>query len=188
MDDPPFRNVVRPELFNDLGTLLLTVVILWSYMAFVQLLVIWMANKQDEIPWYIQRLNNGWWWIGWCLILFHFFVPFIVLLMRDAKRKVPIMLALCALLLLMRALDNFWLVAPSGEELMPTLWRRLSWMDMVLPVGMGGVWLTAFLWLQVGHPLIPEGMMVLTGPSHGSAEPGPDDAHEPGETGEAHAI
>ena len=43
------------DYFNDLGNLLLTFVIIWAYLSFAQLLVIWMGNKQDEIPWYVQR-------------------------------------------------------------------------------------------------------------------------------------
>ena len=72
----PFRELSTPERLNDLGNLLLTLVILWTYMAFVQLLVTWMGNKQEDIPWYTQRLSNGFWWIGVGLVLLHFFVPF----------------------------------------------------------------------------------------------------------------
>ncbi|HTW95035.1 MAG TPA: hypothetical protein VMD30_09595, partial [Tepidisphaeraceae bacterium] len=42
----PFTARARPEYLNDLGNLMLTLVILWAYMSFAQLLVIWMGNKQ----------------------------------------------------------------------------------------------------------------------------------------------
>jgi hypothetical protein len=158
----PFRSIVRPDQFNDLGNVLLTLVILWTYMAFAQLLVIWMGNKQDEITWYIARLSNGWWWIGLCLLFFHFFVPFIVLLMRDAKRAPRIMMRFCAGLLVLRLLDVFWTVAPSGTEARPLLHHVLSWMDFVFPIGMGALWLACFLWLMEGHPLIIEGAVAVS--------------------------
>jgi len=156
-NSPPFRDIVRPNLFNDLGNLLLTFVILWTYMAFAQLLVTWMANKQDEIPWYVQRLSNGWGGIALLLVILHFLVPFIMLLMRELKRKAPAMLALCAGLLIMRSIDLFWNVAPSGEDPMPLLSHLLTWMDFVFPIGMGALWLALFCWLADGHPLIIEG-------------------------------
>lgn len=87
-EDLPFRGFVRREYFNDLGNLLLTTVILWSYMTFVQFLIIYVGNKQDEITWYVQRLNNGWWVIAIILAIFHFLVPFFTLMIRDAKRNV----------------------------------------------------------------------------------------------------
>lgn len=163
VNTPPFRDQARKNHFNDLGNLLLTLVILWAYMSFAQLLVIWMGNKQDEIPWYVHRLNNGWLWIGLLLVVLHFAVPFIVLLMRDLKRKAPAMLALCGGLLVVRAVDVFWQVAPSGNEPYMGLWKTFSWMDVVFPIGMGGLWLATMLWLSLGHPLMPAGDVVSVG-------------------------
>jgi hypothetical protein len=94
------------------------------------------------------------------LIVFHFFVPFFVLLMREAKRRAPLMLALCAGLLVLRAVDSFWMAGPSGEDPNPPLHSVLSWMNLVFPIGMGGLWLATFLWLMEGHPLMPQGDVV----------------------------
>jgi hypothetical protein len=157
VEHPPFKEFFSADVLNDLGNLLLTLVILWAYLAFVQFLVIWMGNKQDEIPWYVQRLSNGWQWIGLALVVLHFFVPFIVLLMRAAKRRGPIMLGLCAGLLLLRAVDMFWMVAPSGDDPQPRLLHVLSWMDFIFPIGLGGLWVAMFLWLWGDYSLIPEG-------------------------------
>lgn len=157
---PPFREKARKDHFNDLGNLLLTLVILWAYLAFAQLLVIWMGNKQDEIPWYVHRLSLGWWWIGLMLVVLHFFVPFIILLMRELKRKVSLMLGLCAGLLVLRLLDLFWQTGPSGEAAYISLWHVVNWMDLVFPIGMGGLWVAMFFWLSLGHPLMPEGAMI----------------------------
>ena len=160
IENSPLKEMFREDQLNDLGNLLLTFVITWTYMAFVQLLVIWMGNKQDEIPWYVQRLSNGWWCIGLIILVLHFFVPFIVLLMREAKRRAPIMLGLCAGLLVLRAIDIFWMIAPSGDDPTPLLRHALSWMDFVFPIGLGGLWLAMFLWLLKDHPLIPEGATI----------------------------
>jgi hypothetical protein len=159
INTPPFREHVREEHLNDLGNILLTFVIVWAYLSFVQLLVIWMGNKQDEIPWYVQRLSNGWWWIGLILVVFHFFVPFIILLMRELKRKAQWMLGLCLCLLVLRVLDLFWQIGPSGDDPQPHLAQIWSWMDIVFPIGMGGLWVAMFLWLSLDKPLMHAGEM-----------------------------
>src|SRR5262249_78495 len=41
-----------PDNLNDLGNLLLTLVMLWAYLAFAQFLIIWSGNLPEEIPWY----------------------------------------------------------------------------------------------------------------------------------------
>ncbi len=163
VNTPPFREHLRKDYLNDLGNLLLTLVILWAYMSFAQLLVIWMGNKQDEIPWYVQRLSNGWWWIGLVLVVFHFFVPFIILLMRELKRRVVMMLGLCSFLLVLRVVDLFWQIGPSGFDPHPRLWHIWNWMDVVFPIGMGGLWVAFFLWLSLGHPLMPAGEVASIG-------------------------
>ena len=114
-------NSVYPDYLNDLGNLLLTCVILWAYLSFAQFLVIWMGNKQDEIPWYVQRLSNGWQWVGILLLVLHFFVPFIVLLMREAKRRTQGMLLLCTVLFVLRYVDaegrpGSYPVNPNGSQ------------------------------------------------------------------------
>ncbi|HUB23839.1 MAG TPA: hypothetical protein VL992_00320 [Tepidisphaeraceae bacterium] len=162
-DTPPFRDRARPEYLNDLGNLLLTLVILWAYLSFAQLLVIWMGNKQDEIPWYVHRLTNGWLWLGVALVVLHFFVPFIILLMRDLKRKAPLMLTLCACLLVLRLVDLFWQVEASGAQPYIRLRDVWSWMDVAFPIGMGALWLTVFLWLSIDHPLMPAGEVAAIG-------------------------
>jgi len=157
INTPPFREHARKETLNDLGNLLLTLVITWAYMSFVQLLVIWMGNKQDEIPWYVHRLSNGWVWIGVALVVLHFFVPFIILLMRELKRKVVLMLILCACLLVLRVVDLFWQLEASSDQPYVLLQQVWSWMDVVFPIGMGGLWVALFLWLCSDHSLMPLG-------------------------------
>jgi len=51
-EQPPISNVVEPEHFHDLGNLLLTFVMFWTYINFGQLLVIWAGNLPHEISWY----------------------------------------------------------------------------------------------------------------------------------------
>ena len=60
---------------------------LWAYMSFSQFLIIWSGNLTEEIPWYLRRTRGGWQWVALALIVFHFFLPFFVLLFRESKRQ-----------------------------------------------------------------------------------------------------
>jgi hypothetical protein len=150
-DHHPLADVASPSLFQDLGNLLLAFVMLWAYMAFSQFLIIWTGNLPEEIPWYLHRMGGGWQWIGPLLFLFYFGVPFLLLLSRGTKRSRRMLFAVAAAIVLMRLVDLFWLVAPAfrPSEL------RVHWMDLAAPIGVGGIWLWAFVRQLKGRPLLP---------------------------------
>ena len=50
----PLEPLVTPSLLNDLGSLLLTFLMLWAYMAYFQYLLIWSGNLTEEIPWFVH--------------------------------------------------------------------------------------------------------------------------------------
>lgn len=150
-DTQPLSRVISPAQFNDLGNLLLAFVMLWAYLAFSQYLIIWSGNLQEEVPWYTARSTGRWAWLAVFLMIFHFGVPFLLLLSRAVKRRVKMLAVVAFSLLLMSLVDLFWLVAPAFEQSEP----RLHWMDVLAPIGIGGVWVAAFLWQLKGRPLLP---------------------------------
>ena len=149
----PLSGVLLPGHFHDLGKLLLAFVMLWAYFAFSQLLIVWSGNLPEEIPWYLHRLHGGWGWVGVLLILFHFALPFVLLLSRDLKRNARALALLAVAVIFMRLVDLFWLTAP---EFWPGRFH-LHWTDIAAPVGIGGVWLAVFAWQLRGWPLLPIG-------------------------------
>jgi hypothetical protein len=150
-DRAPLATYLRPSHFHDLGNLLLAFVMLWAYMAFSQYLIIWSGNLAEEIPWYIKRTAGGWSWIPPVLIVFHFFVPFFLLLLRDVKQKSKMLAWVAGSILAMRLLDNYWLVMPGFAN--PE--AKLHWLDAALVVGIGGVWCGTFLSQREKRPLLP---------------------------------
>lgn len=153
---PPLAELRDNHVLIDLGNILLTLVILWAYVSFFQLLVIWMGNTREDNTWYTQRgMGNPpsiWHWVGLFLIVVHFAVPFFVLLFRGAKRNLAALTTLAAIVLAAHLVEQIWLVVPSGATRGPRF--DMSWMDLLAPIGIGGVWLSAFLGLLTCRPLV----------------------------------
>jgi hypothetical protein len=150
-DRPPLSEVVTAEQFHDLGKLLLAFVMLYAYFAFSQFLIIWSANLPEEVPWYLKRLAGGWQWVAIALVFFHFALPFTILLSRDLKRNARRLAVVAFIVLLARLVDLNWLITPAFSP------GRISvhWMDLAAVLGIGGVWLSMFLWHLRGRPLVP---------------------------------
>jgi hypothetical protein len=152
----PLRSILTARHLHDLGKLMLTFVMLWAYLSFSQLLIIWSGNLVDEIPWYLKRLQGGWGFIGILLVLFHFALPFGLLLSRDLKRSTRTLALVAGLVLVMRLFDLFWWVTPAFQHTEHVAFH-LHWMDFVAPVALGGLWLAAFLRQLQERPLMPVG-------------------------------
>jgi hypothetical protein len=150
-DRRPLSDVVRPAQFQDLGSFLLTFVMLWAYMEFSQFLIIWGGNLSEEIPWYIRRMEGIWGNVALLLIIVSFFLPFFLLLFRHVKRRTRSLLIVALVVLLMRLVDLYWMVLPAfgGGAV------RLTWMNVALPLGLGGVWFAYFLWQLQRMPILP---------------------------------
>jgi hypothetical protein len=146
----PFAKIIKPQLFNDFGNLLLMLTMLWAYLSFSQYLIIWAGNVQDEIPWYLKRATGGWSWVALLLIVFHFAVPFMLLLMRFIKRRRAVLGWVAAGLLVMSFVDIFWIAMPSFEPRGP----QFHWLDYAIVLGIGGVWLSLFFSQLKKRPLM----------------------------------
>jgi hypothetical protein len=148
-DRPPMSHIATPGVFNDFGSLLLAFVMLWTYVAFSQFLIIWSGNLPEEAAWYIRRSRGGWDWIGVALAVLHFALPLLLLLSRDVKRNALALGTLACGILVMRWVDLFWNVAPTFR---PAVW--VHWLDIAVPVGFGGLWLFVFVWQLRQWPLL----------------------------------
>ena len=148
----PFSRVLQPRHLHDLGKLLLAFVMLWAYFDFSQLLIIWSGNQPEEISFYRTRLYGEWGVVAVIVVVFHFFVPFFLLLSQDLKRSAKILPKIAAWLIFMRLVDLFWMTRPEfTSSAVPT------WLDLVVPVALGGLWLGFFAFNLKQCPLLPLG-------------------------------
>lgn len=147
----PMERALQPRHFHDIGKLMLAFVMVWAYLAFSQLLIVWSGNLPQEIRFYLPRMQSDWRWVGVSLIVLHFALPFALLLSRDLKRRAAHLAALAGLVIVMRVIDLFWLVAPEFRR------RGLAvdWFDPLTVVGLCGVWLALFIRELKTRPLLP---------------------------------
>jgi hypothetical protein len=147
----PMSEVIQPRHLHDLGKLMLAFLMLWAYFAFSQFLIIWSGNIPEEVSWYTRRLHSSWRYIGLALVLLHFALPFVLLLSRDLKRNARTISIVAVLILVMRYVDLYWLTGPEFHE----GHFVISWMDLIMPLGIGGVWLWYFAGQLKTRPLVP---------------------------------
>jgi hypothetical protein len=148
---PPMSLILTHRHLHDLGKLLLANVMIWAYFSFSQFLIVWAGNLPAEIPWYQERLRDGWQYVALILVLGHFALPFGLLLSRSLKRNFKLLAGVAVFIQCMRLVDTYWLVAPDAAN------GRLavSWVDFAALLGLGGLWLTYFLGQLGKRPLMP---------------------------------
>jgi len=146
----PFDCWISDGHFHDLGNLTFAFLLLWAYTQFSQFLIIWSGNVAEETPWYLARTTGGWRAVALILVVFHFAVPFLLLLWRRIKRDTRTLPKVALFLIAMRYVDLYWLVQPSfhpGE-------LSIHWLDLATPLAIGGFWLASFAQGLKGRPLI----------------------------------
>jgi hypothetical protein len=148
----PLSQVLLPRHIHDLGKFLLTFLMLWAYFAFSQLLIIWSGNQPEEITFYYSRLHSQWGVVAVIVVVFHFFVPFFLLLSRSLKRNPKLLPGVAIWLIVMRVVDLFWMTRPEfTPRALPTIW------DLAALLAVGGLWFFSFAGNLKQLPVLPVG-------------------------------
>jgi hypothetical protein len=153
-DAKPFSEVLGITRIHAIAKLMFAFVVLWAYVSYGQYVIIWSGNLPEFTPWYIHRTEMGWGLIALLLIIFHFAVPFFILLSRRLKQTISQLWVVAALILVMRMVDVFWLIAPDFYTEGFSIGALLTY--VVAVVGLGGIWLSGFVWLIKQRPLVPQ--------------------------------
>jgi hypothetical protein len=146
------REILAQRVIDDLATILLATVMLWGYMSFFQFLIMWNGNLPYNVSWYILRQSGGWEAVTIFLVIFHLVLPFFLLIIPVAQRTLGWIAAIAGLLMVMHLVEVNWLVMPVFS---PS--PSISWLDIVLPVTLGAIWLLVFLWSLRSYRLVSPG-------------------------------
>lgn len=147
----PMDVLMDEVVFHDNGKLLFAFVMLWAYTAFSQWLIIWSGNLPEEIVFYLDRLRGGWQYASLFLALFHFCIPFAILLSASLKKNPSQLIWVAGWLVVMRWWDLYWNI----EGCYHPAHFAFSWMDAVIPITMVGIWAALFLRNYMAHPILP---------------------------------
>jgi heme/copper-type cytochrome/quinol oxidase subunit 4 len=151
--DSRFTNMFPATEQIHLGSLLLAFTLAWTYFNFSQYMLIWIGNLPEEIPYYLKRTREGWGWYAALAVIFHFPIPFLLLLFRHVKSSPRALRNIAIMLLCVVFIDVMWWISPSmSHEHSP----KFYWlMDVAATVGIGGVWMYLFFGQLKKHPLLP---------------------------------
>ncbi len=162
----PMSALLKPSHFHDLGKLMFAFVMLYAYFNFSQYLLTYAANLVEEIPYMIARINGGWQYMALFLAIFHFAVPWLVLLSRDVKRTPHRLVIVAFWMLFMRYVDLNMMISPefstTGHNLHFEAGEHTShffihWLDLAAPLAIGGLWLSMFFTQLSQRPLLAAG-------------------------------
>ncbi|MGA2649209.1 MAG: hypothetical protein ABSF28_01740 [Terracidiphilus sp.] len=151
----PFKTILRQTEQHDLGKFTFAFVMLNIYLAFSQFLIIWSGNLPEEINWYIDRFAGGWAVIITLDFLFHWLIPFSLLLSRDIKRNKKRLVLVCQWMVFAKAFDLFWLIEPNFKDAARNLhfsWGILEY--VAVPVAMVAFWVAIYCTRLKQRPLV----------------------------------
>ena len=151
----PFKTILRQTEQHDLGKLTFAFVMLNIYLAFGQFLIIWSGNLPEEIPWYLDRIRGHWGVIITLDFIFHWLIPFSMLLSRDIKRNKKRLTRVCQWMIFAKAFDLFWLIEPNFKDAARNLhfsWGILEY--VAVPVAMVAFWAAFFCTRLKTRPLV----------------------------------
>ncbi|HUD14696.1 MAG TPA: hypothetical protein VMQ56_13675 [Terracidiphilus sp.] len=151
----PFKTILRQTEQHDLGKLTFAFVMLNIYLAFSQFLIIWSGNLPEEIPWYLDRIRGHWGVIITLDFMFHWLIPFTMLLSRDIKRNKKRLVRVCQWMIFAKAFDLFWLIEPNFKDAARNLhfsWGILEY--VAVPVAMVSFWVAFYCTRLKMRPLV----------------------------------
>jgi hypothetical protein len=151
----PFRTLLRQTEQHDLGKLTFAFVMLNIYLSFGQFLIIWSGNLPNEINWYLDRIRGHWGIIITLDFIFHWLVPFTMLLSRDIKRNKKRLTRVCQIMIFSVAFNQFWLIEPNFRDAARNLhfsWGILEY--VAVPIAMTAFWVAFFCTRLKTRPLV----------------------------------
>jgi hypothetical protein len=164
----PYRETLTAGHLRDLGNMLLAFVMVWAYMSVSQLILIWSANIKEEVTHYQARVTGGWAAVAVAIAGLQFALPFFFLLGRGAKRDPVALMRIAGLVLAMRVVDMYWLVAPAWPVKDEGTTRNLTvyLTDPIVLVCVVGLWLLIYRKQLSRWPILPVGVDASVAEDH----------------------
>jgi hypothetical protein len=151
---------IGPDHMYNLGGFLFAFTVFWSYIGFAQYMLMWYANMPEEVFWYKERLQGAWGPILLALAVFHFLVPFFILIPREAKSDPKFLFWTAAVMLISHWLDLYWMIFPILRRGPVLGWPEFSFGLLFISGGL--IWIRYMMNrgpdMPINDPLLGEGL------------------------------
>ena len=110
--------LVSDEVTHDLGKFMFAFCVFWAYIFLSQWLLIWYSNLPEETVYFAARLNGVFKPLFFINLFMCFVAPFLVLMMRNAKRSPVVLIIAASIILIGHWIDMYLLIMPGtvGEH------------------------------------------------------------------------
>lgn len=108
-----YLEIVSDEVIHDIGKFMFAFSIFWAYIWLAQYLLIWYANLPEEVVYFDARRTPEYKPLFLTNIIMNFALPFLILMMRNAKRNPKVILVAGSIILLGHWLDVYLMVMPG---------------------------------------------------------------------------
>ncbi len=109
-----YLSIVNANHLHDIGKFVFGFSIFWTYIWFSQFLLIYYANIPEETIYFVQRLETSQYkTVFFINLLLNFFLPFLLLMTRDAKRHMSLLKLVCPIVIVGHWFDFYLMVTPG---------------------------------------------------------------------------
>ena len=148
---PTVDRLLTPKRLQDLGNMLMAVIMFWAYLQVSQLIIQWSNNIVETASWYVIRFSPTWLGLAAFILFFGFFAPFMILFSRWVKRTRRALATVAVWALIVQLLNYFWFIVPGfGRQ-----GFQLTVLDVLMLVGLGGIWVAVYARALTARNVLP---------------------------------
>ena len=136
----PLEGVLTVKIVHDLGNLLLGFTCFWTYVTFMEYIIVWTGNLPHEVVWFSDRSSAGWKLFAVFLVFIHFVIPLFCLILTSVSKNLVRLARVAALMILAHFAQVVWWIEPAfGRHF------HIAWTSIVLIVAVGAIWLAGYI-------------------------------------------